>query len=207
MRYQKRYKNAESVQETLNPTPYANTTPRSPMAVSRIRSRCPERQYIHPSCGLLLPISSYPTKPATTESVIQTPTAILILLPWNFLDICRAPAGALQISLPIMVLNTAHRNLQHLHGFTYIISSPYYPQSNDLNHSPERTVQSVKGLLKDSNDPHIALLCYWATPLAWCNLRTCCWAAHWTETQYRCLYSIIVSQLIRGLPHTVQGKR
>ena len=52
-------------------------------------------------------------------------------------------------------------------GFTHITSSPYYPQSNGL---AEKTVKTVKGLLKNSKNPHLALLCYRATPLAWCNL-------------------------------------
>ena len=53
------------------------------------------------------------------------------------------------------------------YGFTHITSSPRYPQSNGL---AERTVKSMKGLLKESGDHHLTLLCYRATPLPWCNL-------------------------------------
>ena len=48
-----------------------------------------------------------------------------------------------------------------------ITSSPKYPQSNEL---VERMVHTVKGLLKNSTDPCMALLSYRATPLPWCKL-------------------------------------
>ena len=52
------------------------------------------------------------------------------------------------------------------HNITHTTSSPHFPQSNGM---AERCVQTVKRLLKQSNDFNIALLNYRATPLPWCN--------------------------------------
>ena len=53
------------------------------------------------------------------------------------------------------------------YGFTQVTSSPYYPQGNG---QAERTVQTVKRLLKENEDIHLALLNYRSTPFAWCGL-------------------------------------
>ena len=53
------------------------------------------------------------------------------------------------------------------YDFHHITSSPYYPQANGL---AERMVKTVKKLLEDTADPHMALLSYHATPLPWCGL-------------------------------------
>ena len=53
------------------------------------------------------------------------------------------------------------------YGFMHSTSSPYYPQSNGL---AERTVKTMKKLLKESSDPSLALLTYRTTPLPWCGL-------------------------------------
>ena len=45
-------------------------------------------------------------------------------------------------------------------------SSPYYPQGNGL---AERTVKTIKNILKKTNDPCIALLSYRTTPFPWCG--------------------------------------
>lgn len=53
-----------------------------------------------------------------------------------------------------------------LYGFDLLTSSPLYPQSNGL---AERTIKTVKILLKDSADPYRALLSFHAIPIPWCQ--------------------------------------
>ena len=47
------------------------------------------------------------------------------------------------------------------------MNSPKFPQSNG---QAERSVQTVKNLLKISDDPYTPLLSYRTTPLSWCDL-------------------------------------
>ena len=54
-----------------------------------------------------------------------------------------------------------------VYEFNHVTSSPLYPQSNG---QAVRSVQTVKHLLKDSSDPHMALLTYRSTPFPWCGL-------------------------------------
>lgn len=53
------------------------------------------------------------------------------------------------------------------YGFQHITSSPKFPQSNG---QAERCVQTIKNLLKKSNDPCLSLLSYRSTPLSWCDI-------------------------------------
>ena len=50
--------------------------------------------------------------------------------------------------------------------FTHTTSSPHFPSSNG---QAERTVQTVKHLIKEAEDPFTALLSYRVTPLPWCG--------------------------------------
>ena len=58
------------------------------------------------------------------------------------------------------------REFAKLYGFRLVSSSPHYPRSNGL---AERTVKTVKELLKKAEDSYLALLCYRATPFTWCG--------------------------------------
>ena len=58
------------------------------------------------------------------------------------------------------------KRLAEEYSFDHKTSSPHYPQGNA---PAERTVQTVKSLLKKIKDPHMALLVYRSTPLSWCG--------------------------------------
>ena len=53
-----------------------------------------------------------------------------------------------------------------MYGFEQIFSSPLFAQSNG---QVVHTVKTVKKLLKETRDPHMALLTYRITTLPWCK--------------------------------------
>ena len=53
------------------------------------------------------------------------------------------------------------------YNFYHETSSPHFAQSNG---QAERTVLTMKNLLRESTDPYMALLTYRSTPLPWCGL-------------------------------------
>ena len=59
------------------------------------------------------------------------------------------------------------RDFAKAYNFNHVTSSTHFAQSNG---QAERTVQTLKKLLKESSDPHLALLIYRSTPFPWCKL-------------------------------------
>ena len=69
-----------------------------------------------------------------------------------------------------MAPNMCHRSSANLLKSTDSSTqpcSPHFPQSN--GHA-ERVVKTAKKLLRNTKDPHMALLSYRLTPLPWCGL-------------------------------------
>jgi len=58
------------------------------------------------------------------------------------------------------------REFASSYGFDIVTSSPLYPQSNGL---ADRTIKTVKMLLRDSADPYMALLSFRSTPIPQCQ--------------------------------------
>ena len=59
------------------------------------------------------------------------------------------------------------KDFAKMYGFKHITSSPHYPQGNG---QAERTVRTIKNLLKNKEDPYLSLLSYRVTPLSCCRL-------------------------------------
>ena len=78
-----------------------------------------------------------------------------------FPEVLRSDNGPQYASLkmPEFLSNNNHQ---------HVTSSPHYLQSNGMAEGFVHC-QTVKQLLKHSEDLNLALLTYWATPLPWCN--------------------------------------
>lgn len=57
-------------------------------------------------------------------------------------------------------------NFAKKYSFSHITSSPHFPQSNG---QAERTVQTIKKILTEAEDPSMAMLVYRSTPYSWCS--------------------------------------
>ena len=64
--------------------------------------------------------------------------------------------------------STGHKSSLPLprHTILHVTSSPLYPQSNG---QVERTVQTIKKILRQADDTCQGLLSYQTTPMPWCN--------------------------------------
>ena len=87
--------------------------------------------------------------------------------------------------------------------FSHTTSSPRYPQSNGL---VERSIKTIKQLLKKSDDPFLALLVYRTSPLQWCGfspseLTNGTQTAHYSPTSARATHPEMV------LPIRIQTQR
>ena len=66
--------------------------------------------------------------------------------------------------------NTHHRSSASLLKSTVSSTQPAAPHLPQSNKHAERAVKTAKKLLRNTKDPHMALLSYRSTPLAWCGL-------------------------------------
>ena len=96
-------------------------------------------------------------KSTTSASVIEALKAIFSR--HGIPEVIRSDNGPQYSSMEFSKLASSYE-------FQHITSSPLYPQSNG---QAEQTVHTVKRLLKQSDDPYLALMSYRATPLTWCS--------------------------------------
>ena len=80
------------------------------------------------------------------------------------------------------------------YGFSYNPSSPHFPQ----NGHAERAVKTVKKLLKDTDDPYLALWSYHTTLLPWCGYSP---AELLMERQVRSDLPLVKTSLIPEWPY------
>ena len=93
------------------------------------------------------------------------------------------------------------------YSFTHTTSSPHYHQSNGM---AERTVRTVKQLLRNTPDPYLGLLSYRATPLPWCGKspskllmsRRVCTDVPQTDEHF--VSSLVISE---GKTKSIKGKK
>ena len=71
------------------------------------------------------------------------------------------------------------------YNFHHVTSSPHFPQSNG---QAERTVQTMKNLLKESSDQYMSLLTFRSTPFPGVGFhqQSCSWADDYVQTYCRC---------------------
>ena len=113
----------------------------------------------------LLVVDYFLCYPEVVKLISTTSASIISVLKNIFArhgipEIVRSDNGPQYASAEFMTFASSY-------GFQHITSSPKFPQSNG---QAERCVQTVKNLLKKSNDPCLSLLSYHSTPLSWCDL-------------------------------------
>ena len=113
----------------------------------------------------LLTVDYYSRFPEVTKLASTTSGAVISTLKSTFArhgipEVVRSDNGPQYASQEFAQFASAYE-------FKHTTSSPRYPQSNG---QAERMVQTVKKMIKQSGDPHLALLSYRSTPLPWCQL-------------------------------------
>ncbi len=119
----------------------------------------------HKGIQYLITVDYYSRYPEIHQLKSTTSTAIISILKAIFArhgipEILRSDNGPQFVSYEFI-------EFARKYGFRHITSSPKYPQSNG---EVECMVKTVKGLLESSEDPHLAVLSYRATPMPWCKL-------------------------------------
>ena len=98
-------------------------------------------------------------KSTTSSSIINAMKSVFLVMAYLKLS-----EVTMVLSIPLW--NSLDSQIP-IYGFKHVTSSLHFSQSNGM---AEQMVQTVKNLLKKSNDPYMALLSYRSTPLTWCQL-------------------------------------